>query len=397
MSNKYFLIANLGKKNYSEYRGSARSISEKIPHTVEELWVGIKKQPKKTRKITTFRDENGNIIEKAFDYSDNKLRHRLYKRRTININENETVNSVTIHDYNINKRVLPYYEDMLYEYEELNPIKTMLWNLKEVITNHVSTNKQTGEKILSQVKIENLETPTKQKHSFIEFPPVINNKFQSGKKKILSFLVNGLTNKIIKGTEISKNTKMPQHDSYLPYRALTINDSKEPLTRRYIKERKLENALIEINPDYYPQNEDDKLYAADFNPVNGSINFNREFKPASKTRVAGIAKHETEHAWQYFLRSRVTLPVTEWEEFISENFGRIRLKNLLKEAKRYTKSIKSYISLTKELEDAGKVQEYRDNYIEIKASKAGAKTRKEYDKQGKVIRNNFKHIPKEYL
>ena len=390
-------MAKISGRNFADYRGTARSISEKIPATVDELWVGVKKHPKKTRKITTFRDENGNVLEKAFDYADNKLRNRLYTRRSINISKDEKVDTVTINDYYINKRVIPYYEELMDEFEETNPLKNLLWNLKEIITNHTSINKETGEKVFSQVKIDNLETPTKQRHTFIEFPHILNGKIQRGKKKLLRFLVNGYTDKILKDTVVNKGVRFPERDTYHPYRALTINDAKEPLTRKFIREKKLRKALIEINPDYYPKDEDDKLYAADFDPMNGSINFNRLFKPASKTRVAGMAKHEAEHAWQYFLRSRCAMPVTEWEEFISQTFGEIKSNKLLREARRYAKSIKNYVALTKDLEDAGRIQEYKDNYIEKMASKAGAKIRKEYDIQGKVIRDNFKHIPKEYL
>ena len=397
MENKYFIVANLCNQNFAKYRGSVKCISETIPNTYDELWVGVRKQPKRTRKITTFKDKNGNVIQKSFDFADGKIRNRVYSRRTININENEKVDSVTIKDYFINKRVMPYYEQLLEEFDEINPMKNMLWNLKEIITNHTSINSKTGEKILSQVKITDIKTPTKQRHTFIEYQSILNEKLQEGKKKLLSFLVNGHTDKVIPNSAINQGVRFPKNDTYLPYRALSIDDSKEPLTRKFIKEKKLENALIEINPNYYPENEDDKLYAADFNPLNGSINFNRLFQPASKTRVAGMAKHEAEHAWQYFLRSRVSESTTEWEEFIKETFGKIKSKKLLREAKRYAKSIKNYIALTKELEESGKVQEYRDNYIEKKASKAGAKIRKEYDEQGKVIRNNFTHIPKEYL
>ena len=397
MENKYFIIANICNQNFAKYRGSAKCISETIPSSYNELWVGVKKHPKKTRKITTLKDEKGNVIQKSFDFADGKVKNRVYSRRTININENEKVDSVTIQDYFISKKLIPYYEKLLKDFEETKPTKNILWNLREIITNHTSINKNTGEKILSQVKISNIETPTKQKHTFIEYPGIINGKLQEGKKKILSFIVNGYTFKIRQGSEFKQGTKFPKYDTYLPYRALSIDDSKAAFTLKFIKEKKLSNALIEINPDYYPKNEDDKLYAADFNPLNGSINFNRLFKPVSKTRVVGLARHETEHAWQYFLRSRFAEPVTKWEEFINETFGKIKSKKLLHEAKRYTKSIKNYVALTKYLEDSGKIQEYRDNYIEVKASKAGTKARKEYDRQSKIIRNDFKHIPKEYL
>ena len=397
MRNKYYLIAKICDKSYVKYKGLARSISEGTPKTVDEVWVGVKKHPEKTRKITIFKDKNGNIIEKAFDYADGKLRNRLYSRTSIKIDSNDTVDSVMIQDFYINKKVIPYYEDMLEEFEELHPMKNILWNLKQVITNHLYTQKNNGEKVLTQVKIDKLDTPTKQRHTFTEFPHIINQKIQIGKKKILSFLANGNIGKIISGSDIKQGVRFPKNDTYLAYRALSIDDAKAPLTQRFIKEKKLQSALIEINPDYYPKNEDDKLYAADFEPLNGSINFNRLFKPASKTRVVGMARHEVEHAWQYFLRARFAEPVTEWENFVYETFGGIKSKKLQKEAKRYTKSIINYVSLTKELEEAGNIQEYRDNYIEIMARKAGNKARKEYDKQGTVIRNSFKYIPKEYL
>ena len=397
MRNKYFLIANICNKSYVKYQGSARSISEEIPRYYDEVWIGVRKHPEKTRKITTFKDKNGNIIERAFDYSDGKLRNRLYSRESRNIDRNEHVVSVTIKDFSINKRVIPYYEELLEDFQETKPLKTLLWNLKETITNHTSINKKTGEKIISQVKIDKLDTPTKQRHTFTEFPHILNDRIQKGKKKFLSFFVNGYTDKVKTDSVVKQGVRFPESDTYLAYRALTIDDSKEPLTRRYIKEKKLQNTLIEINTDYYPKNEDDKLYAADFTPDNGSINFNRLFKPYSKARVARMARHEVEHGWQYFLRSRVAPPTTEWEEFISTTFGAIKSKKLFREAKRYTKSIKNYVALTKELEEAGKVQEYKDNYIEIKARKTGQKARTDYDKQGKSIRNSFKHIPHDFL
>ena len=397
MGNKYFLITKYSGKSFAQYKGTARSISETIPKTVDEVWVGVVKHPEKIRKITTFRDEKGNIIERAFDYSDNKLRNRIYSRQSINISEDEFVNSVSVTDYFINKRMIPYYEKILDDYKDTQPLKSILWNIKEIVTNHTSINKKTGEKILSQTRIDNFEMPTKQRHTFIEFPSVINKKIQNSKKKILSFLVNAYKNQVIQGSELKIGTRYPKNDTYLAYRALSINDAKAPLTRKFIKEKKLDNDLIEINPDYYPKNKDELLYDADFDPEDGSINFNRFSKLSSKARVAEIARHESEHAWQYFLHSRYAEPTTEWETFVSENFSKIKSKKLLQEAKRYTKSIKGYVALTKDLEEAGNIQKYRSNYIEKKASKAGAKIKKEYNRQGKVIRNNFKHIPKEYL
>ena len=95
-------MAKIAPKPYAKYRGTARRISEEVPEFVEELWIGKKRQPKKIRKITTFRDLNGDIIERSFDYSNGKIRNRVYTKRTLNIN-NESVESTTIRDYFIKK------------------------------------------------------------------------------------------------------------------------------------------------------------------------------------------------------------------------------------------------------------------------------------------------------
>lgn len=392
MDSKYFLLYKTTGKNIADYSGKAIRISEVIPKTFDEVYIGIKKQPKKIRRITTFRDDNGDIIEKAFDYSDGILRNRVYINRELDISKDETVNSTIIKDYFIRKKMIPYYEDLLEKYKELHPLKNILWNLTDIITNHVSTDKKNGEKILSQVKITDIQKPTKQKHIFTEFPHSSNKK-----KKSLSFTVNGLTNKVIPNSLINNGTKIPKKDSFLAERALPIYDSKEIFANKFIKERKLNKAEVFVEPDYYPKNKTENLYAADFDPGNGSINFNRFFKPYSKAETVRIARHEVEHGWQYYLRSRFMEPSTEWESFINETFGEIKNPKLWKEAKKYTKSILNYTSLTEDLTKLGNLEKYLNNYIEKMANKIAKKTVEKYNKEGSVIRNNFKHIPIEYL
>ena len=397
MKHEYYLAAKTCGIEFSKYKGTSVRISECVPKTVDMVWIKDKNFPKILKSITTFRDENGDIIERSFDYSDGKLRNRLYTHQTTEISEEETVDSTIVRNYFINKRVLPFYNALLKDYQDVFPLKNILWNLTHILTNHLSTNNASGEKVLSQVKITNIQTPTKQCHTFIEYPHIISGKIEATKKKFMSFLVNGLTNKLVEGSVKKEGVRFPKNDKWLPFRAITIDDSKEPFTSEFLREKKLKRAKIEINPEYYPKNEDEKLYAADFDPDNGSINFNRFFEPYSKTRVIGIARHETEHAWQYFLNARFSEPTTEWEEFISQTFGKIKSKALNKEAEVYAKSIKKYVTLTKDLEKNGKIQKYRENYIEKMARKTAERLRREYDKQGKNIRSSFPYIPEEYL
>ena len=69
----------------------------------------------------------------------------------------------------------------------------------------------------------------------------------------------------------------------------------------------------------------------------------------------------------------------------------VSIVKLEKEADVYTKSIDNYVPHYVDY------ARYRKNYIEIKANKAGAKAKQEYDEQGKIIREDFRHIPKELL
>ena len=57
----------------------------------------------------------------------------------------------------------------------------------------------------------------------------------------------------------------------------------------------------------------------------------------------------------------------------------------------YTKSLDTYVS------NEVDYKRYRKNYIEIRANKAGSAAQKAYLDQGQEIRNEFKHIPKEFL
>ncbi len=72
-------------------------------------------------------------------------------------------------------------------------------------------------------------------------------------------------------------------------------------------------------------------------------------------------------------------------------YGPIESKKLQKEANNYTKSLDTYVS------NEVDYKRYRKNYIEIRANKAGAAAKKAYLDQGQEIRNEFKHIPKEFL
>ncbi len=395
MANRSYIMANLKGLSFVKYRGDSIRLSQRVPKTVDDVWIGVAKRPDKTKRITTYRDKNGNIIERCFDLGDGYLRNRIYQNKTTEIGSGESVKSTIVKEFKIRKRMLKAYFDILEDYKEEHPPKTTLWTPIKVIANHLSTTKN-GEKILSQVKITDMETPTKEIHTFIEFP----RKTDKNKKtslKLLSYMVNTLTGKVLPKSKKTEGVKFPSDDSFLNFRAMDINDAIEPITRFFVKKRSLKKADIKINPEYYPQNEDEKLFAAHFDPNNGSINFNINYRPASKTGLVGTAAHEAEHGWQYFLKALSGHAAGDWEEGAFETFGKLCDEKLVREARRYTKSIENYTPLSEELKQSGKIDEYRDNYIEKMANKAGEKARKKYDIEGKQLRRSFPHIPEKFL
>lgn len=76
---------------------------------------------------------------------------------------------------------------------------------------------------------------------------------------------------------------------------------------------------------------------------------------------------------------------------IGEKYGKLKDPKLQYEADKYTESIDNYISAEKDYNG------YRQNYIEVKAFDAGARAEGKYKKEGKILKEELKHIPPELL
>ncbi len=169
------LISKPVRQKFIEYKGDAVRLSLQTPATVEEVVLGLKGRNDLKRKITTFRDSDGEIIERAFDYFDKPYRNRLYTKNH-NFIEDEFVVSKTTKDYVLDRSAMTYYKD-LRQFPQVK--RTILWAPVKTETNHIAENKITGEKIFSQVREEIVSRQkNRKKHIFIEFPPIINKKIQ---------------------------------------------------------------------------------------------------------------------------------------------------------------------------------------------------------------------------
>lgn len=381
MGNSTLLVKKIGQ-NFAKYRGKAPKLSIGLPAKVDTIVAklnGIKKE------ITTFRNSDGEIIERSI-FDGKSYRNRLYTRAYNTIGNDEFVTSTSIKEYSLPKQTLTKYYEFLKDFKELHPSKFSMWKKEKVITNHLSENIQTHEKILSQTGITEGSKGNKSKCSFIEFPHQENKT-----KKHLSFWVSNKTCKPKNKNIIEEGVKFPKEDTFIAYRTMEINDMKKPITERFLRERKMQDKDVTINLDYSPQTYDEKLTAI-FYATNGTINFNKHYKFKSKSQLVGTARHEVEHSWQYYLDARYnpnTESLWQFERFLTG--GKLKSPSLKAEAKKYTDSINNYTTFDQDL------QKYNENYIEIMANKAKYKAVQQYNEQGQTIRKAFPHIPAELL
>ena len=276
-------------------------------------------------------------------------------------------------------------------------IPTTLWELDNIETNIVSKNAKTGEIVHSKMKVLDLDNPQKEKHFFYEFPHIIKKKVQEGKEKFLTFNRFGR-----EGAEIQKDSiqalgvNFPKNDKYLSFRALDIGTFKAPITDFFMKERNVNNLGI-VTLDFVPKTQEEERLYAFYSDKIGCIKYNKFHTPNSKAKFAGIARHEVEHVWHYFLsalfygsESHKAINQAEINGIIDKN-GNFIDKKLFNEAEKCAKSIENYVPYNVNF------TEYENNYIEKCANIAEIAAQSDYIKNCKDLKNSFKHIPLELL
>ena len=89
---------------------------------------------------------------------------------------------------------------------------------------------------------------------------------------------------------------------------------------------------ITINPYYHPVDETDRRAKSIFDSTDGSINFRYNYMYKSKQELAQAARHEVEHAWQFFLHARNTGGDSIWQLNRFFQFGSIKSEKMQIEA-----------------------------------------------------------------
>lgn len=387
MKSNFYVISKT-TQNFSDYLNGTIRLSNQIPQTVKEVLIANKKG-KVRGKITTFLDKEGNVIEKAFNIKDKPLKNRIYTSQKNHIGSDEVVTSTQIKEYTLNRKLIDIYRKHMNRFINLDT-RTYFWEQESIQTNHMANNTALGIKNLTISRIQNLKNiPLQFLHSFTQYKPIINNKISKNRPiKYIEYIVN---DKFIalKSSIHTINMKRPKFDSFLGFRALSLEDFKIPITERFLSDRGIKHLGYKILPNYMPTDGKEITWKGLF--CNGYIKFRRTWVPKSKADFVSTSRHEVEHGWQYYLDARNGKDRGENMLAIGEKYGKLKDPKLQYEADKYTESIDNYIPAEKDYNG------YRQNYIEVKAFDAGARAEEKYKKEGKILKEELKHIPPELL
>lgn len=391
MSREYYLILpKCCNTLFAKYKGNALRISNTLPYSVDEILVG-KHGCDEVRKITTFKDSTGRIIERAFDYSGKPFKNVVYDMRLSTIGEDEMVDSTIKREFQLPREFLNTYKDFQKQYSTLG-LKTCFWELVKTETEHLSQNINTGVKILTKSGVTFIEEGKKWVHRFVEYPHLIGKKVKNNIYKFLYFETDNKGSVMLESV-FEDNVKFPKNDSFIAYRALDIESAKVPLANKFLKDRKIDSVGIIVETDYIPSEEEVNRLSACFIAEDGSVNFNKFYNIKSKQKLVCTARHEVEHGWQYYLDARNGANSTPWQRFVYNKFGPIPDKNkkLQSEADKCSDAIDNYVTFDEDYE------KYKRNYIEVEAEKKGRTAQNKYIRHGKKLAQEFLHIPKELL
>lgn len=387
MKSNFYVISKT-TQNFSDYLSGTIRLSNQIPQTVKEVLIANKKG-KVRGKITTFLDKEGNVIEKAFNIKDKPLKNRIYTSQKNHIGTDEVVTSTQIKEYTLNRKLIDIYRKHINRFINLDT-RTYFWEQESIQTNHMANNTALGIKNLTISRIQNLKNiPLQFLHSFTQYKPIVNNKISKNSPiKYIEYIVN---DKFIalKSSIHTINMKRPKFDSFLGFRALSLEDFKIPITERFLRDRGIKHLGYKILPNYMPTDGKEITWKGLF--CNGYIKFRRTWVPKSKADFVSTSRHEVEHGWQYYLDARNGKDRGENMLAIGEKYGKLKDPKLQYEADKYTESIDNYIPAEKDYNG------YRQNYIEVKAFDAGARAEEKYKKEGKILKEELKHIPPELL
>ena len=125
MASKYFLLSKTTQR-FVDYEGRAIRLNKSTPYTVDEVLIAKRGKSTPCKKITTFKDSNGKITERIFNYTGKPIRNRVYQRQEHVIGDNEIVHSTQIKEYFLPQQIVDIYKQFQENLNAFN-VQTVLW------------------------------------------------------------------------------------------------------------------------------------------------------------------------------------------------------------------------------------------------------------------------------
>lgn len=335
--------------------------------SVDIVVIASTKNPEKTKTITTFKDKEGNILERAFE----SIGFNLPEKRQVYKNLKES-------DKNNDKKIIQIYENL----NQNNGLK--VW--QKIETSRVFKHRDCGKVWLANViKVftpeRTIREAKKETHFFASYYPKSMSNGGSNKTKTLTLQIEKDENMIpqIVGYSHSENFAMPKNDEYLAFRAYDAESVKKPITRFALKKFGLKDIKIYIEDNFNSK----EKHLGSFSEEYESIFFN--YKTDSKNSIIDTAFHEAKHAFQYAVINLFGLKnkYTNYAQQCLKNLKWKKTEGLKKKAEDYFKAHEYYISPNENY------TEYRRNLLEAEAWSAGTRFSNDYLYKSKELSNEL--------
>lgn len=187
---------------------------------------------------------------------------------------------------------------------------------------------------------------------------------------------------VVENAYHSDNVRLPENDEFLKYRLLTGKDKCVALSNHYLTKLGVNKVGVKVN---IPSKNVSEHALANFTVSDRTINW----KCVPEHRIAEVAAHESEHAYQHAMVGRLGKPINAFEYDCLHLLGRLKDKNEISEANKYVRAMDTYPSPL----DPDYIKKHDANYLEICADKAGKEAQKVYSKGQNALKKQFSFFP----
>lgn len=392
----------------SEYKGELLKFlpDSFFIEAVDEVIVQKTNDPSVTKKIVTYRNFLGKIVERVFEntaeYS-SRIISQVYNQEAELIGENIYRQKSTTKYFLKKGMKNSYLYDVAQPFTNTEDYRYQYWKPLSTVADCIKYRTTSNDVYWTRRSVKFSDSELFYEHQKITQYPKLHQK--SGKfdsfdkneeKKVVEMAVQtGRYEKnTIKELRTSPNVKLSTNDEYLPYRAYNTADSRVPLTKHFLSK----NDVIDLKIPVDIETMKNPSQTGRFNPMTGDILLNRNYNFVNKFDVVDTAAHESKHAYQHSIMGRTGCDIKPYfNQRALYIKGPLKDKESIQKGIAYTEADFNYPDLSTQELITKNTQAWMDNLLEKEATQDGIKACKDYLEQVEEIRNVFPHVPAFWL